>query len=102
MIRYLRAQAEEAASDFGVARLIRRRAGRGGVRDGGAAYGGLVLGVARRQLADRDQADDVLWPRSWRAARAADRLAGTPLANWLYGRAAAVAQPRAWARGAWV
>src|SRR5437764_5337095 len=48
-------------------------------------YSGLVLGVARRQLADRDQAEDVFQATFLALARAADRLAGqAPLANWLY------------------
>ena len=48
-------------------------------------YGGLVLGVARRQLADRQQAEDVFQATFLALARSAGRL-GTDgvLANWLY------------------
>lgn len=48
-------------------------------------YGGLVLGVARRQLADPQQADDVFQATFLALARSAGRLhRQTPLANWLY------------------
>jgi RNA polymerase sigma factor (sigma-70 family) len=48
-------------------------------------YGGLVLGVARRQLGDPQQADDVFQATFLALARSADRLRReTPLANWLY------------------
>src|SRR5437660_1676315 len=48
-------------------------------------YGGLVLGVARRQLADPQHAEDVFQATFLALARSAARLGGqTPLANWLY------------------
>jgi RNA polymerase sigma factor (sigma-70 family) len=48
-------------------------------------YGGLVLGVARRQLADPQQADDVFQATFLALARSAGRLGRqAPLANWLY------------------
>src|SRR5262245_46765953 len=48
-------------------------------------YGGLVLGVARRQLADRQQSDDVFQATFLALARSAPRLGRqTPVANWLY------------------
>jgi RNA polymerase sigma factor (sigma-70 family) len=48
-------------------------------------YGGLVLGVARRQLADHQQAEDVFQATFLALARSANRLdSKTPLANWLY------------------
>lgn len=48
-------------------------------------YGGLVLGVARRQLADAGRAEDVFQATFLALARAAGRLRRqTPLANWLY------------------
>ena len=48
-------------------------------------YGGLVLGVAHRQLADHQQAEDVFQATFLALARSAQRLsAQTPLANWLY------------------
>jgi RNA polymerase sigma factor (sigma-70 family) len=48
-------------------------------------YGGLVLGVARRQLAGPQQADDVFQATFLALARAAGRLRrDTPLATWLY------------------
>ncbi len=48
-------------------------------------YGGLVLGVARRQLADHQQAEDVFQATFLALARTAARLGGRPtLTNWLY------------------
>ena len=48
-------------------------------------YGGLVLGVARRQLAGSQNADDVFQATFLALARSANRLhEHTPLANWLY------------------
>jgi RNA polymerase sigma factor (sigma-70 family) len=48
-------------------------------------YGGLVLGVARRQLADLHQAEDVFQATFLALARSATKLgAKKPLANWLY------------------
>src|SRR5438874_13417097 len=48
-------------------------------------HGGLVLGVARRQLGDRQQAEDVVQATFLALARQAARL-GRPdsLVNWLY------------------
>src|SRR5205085_10833546 len=48
-------------------------------------HGGLVLGVARRQLADRQQAEDVFQATFLALARQSARL-GQPqsLVNWLY------------------
>src|SRR5262245_53774406 len=85
VMRYLRVQAGDPATDGDLlARYVRGR-------DESAfaavvqRYGGLVLGVARRQLADRDQADDVFQATFLALARAADRLGRhAPLANWLY------------------
>jgi len=48
-------------------------------------YGPLVLGVARRQLADRHRAEDVFQATFLALARSAAKLGGQPvLANWLY------------------
>jgi RNA polymerase sigma factor (sigma-70 family) len=48
-------------------------------------YGPLVLGVARRQLADRHRAEDVFQAAFLALARSAAKLGGRPvLANWLY------------------
>jgi RNA polymerase sigma factor (sigma-70 family) len=48
-------------------------------------HGGLVLGVARRQLADRQQAEDVVQATFLALARQSHRLGPpTSLANWLY------------------
>src|SRR4051794_27082750 len=48
-------------------------------------YGGLVLGVARRQLADSHRADDVFQATFLALARSAAKLGTqTPLANWLF------------------
>ena len=55
-------------------------------------YGGLVLGVARRQIADRDCADDVFQATFLALARAAGRLASdATIANWLYTAARQIA-----------
>ncbi|HJZ58127.1 MAG TPA: sigma-70 family RNA polymerase sigma factor, partial [Gemmataceae bacterium] len=84
VVQHLRSQVGDTAD----AELLTRYATAG---DGEAfaavvrRYGGLVLGVARRQLADADRADDVFQATFLALARSADRLAGqTPLANWLY------------------
>src|SRR5437016_1205217 len=85
VIQYLRTHEGIGASDF---ELLERY-----VRDRDEAafaaivqrYGGIVLGLARRQLADRDRADDVFQATFLALARAADRLGRhAPLANWLY------------------
>jgi RNA polymerase sigma factor (sigma-70 family) len=48
-------------------------------------YSGLVLGVARRQLADHQRAEDVFQATFLALARSASKLgAQQPLANWLY------------------
>jgi RNA polymerase sigma factor (sigma-70 family) len=48
-------------------------------------YGGLVLGVARRQLVDHQQAEDVFQATFLALARSAHKLtARQRLANWLY------------------
>lgn len=48
-------------------------------------YGPLVLGVARRQIADRHRAEDVFQATFLALARSAAKLGGRPaLANWLY------------------
>lgn len=48
-------------------------------------YGGLVLGVARRQLAPAQPVEDVFQATFLALARSASRLhRQTPLANWLY------------------
>ncbi len=48
-------------------------------------YGPLVLGVARRQAADRHRAEDVFQATFLALARSAATLGGRPaLANWLY------------------
>jgi RNA polymerase sigma factor (sigma-70 family) len=48
-------------------------------------YGGLVLGVARRHLADRQQAEDVFQATFLALARSAERVGRrAPLAGWLY------------------
>src|SRR5579883_481944 len=48
-------------------------------------YGPLVLGVARRQIADRHRAEDVFQATFLALARSAPKLGSRPgLANWLY------------------
>src|SRR4051794_23875951 len=48
-------------------------------------HGGLVLGVARRQLGDRDSAHDVFQATFLALARQSARLGRPPsLVNWLY------------------
>ncbi|HYT92752.1 MAG TPA: sigma-70 family RNA polymerase sigma factor, partial [Gemmataceae bacterium] len=85
LIRYLRAQAGGALTD---GELLARYA-RGRDEAAFAAvvqrYGGLVLAVARRQLADAHQAEDVFQATFLALARSAERLGrDAPLANWLY------------------
>src|SRR6266545_2237261 len=85
LIRYLRAQAGGALTD---GELLARYA-RGRDEAAFAAvvqrYGGLVLAVARRQLADPHQAEDVFQATFLALARSAARLGrDAPLANWLY------------------
>jgi RNA polymerase sigma factor (sigma-70 family) len=85
LIRYLRTQAGGALTD---GELLARYAGG---RDEAAfaavvqRYGGLVLSVARRQLADPQQAEDVFQATFLALARSAEKLRrNAPLANWLY------------------
>jgi len=85
VLRQLRSRAGDAAPD---GELLARYAARHD-QDAFAAvvhrYGGLVLGVARRQLADAAQADDVYQATFLALARSAERVGtATPLANWLY------------------
>lgn len=81
VVRHLSAAADDAE-------LIERYAGDGDEAAFAAVvqrYGGLVLGVARRQLADPGRAEDVFQATFLALARAAGRLRRqTPLANWLY------------------
>jgi RNA polymerase sigma factor (sigma-70 family) len=85
MVRHLRSQFGDAPSDLD---LLERYAQR---RDEAAfaalvrRHGGMVLGVARRQLSDRQQAEDVFQATFLALARSAARLGGpTSLANYLY------------------
>ncbi|MFL5341267.1 MAG: sigma-70 family RNA polymerase sigma factor, partial [Gemmataceae bacterium] len=85
VIPYLRAQLGHAATDGEL--LAQYLHGRDQAAFAAVVqrYGGLVLGVARRQLADREQADDVFQATFLALARSADRLGRRgPLANWLY------------------
>jgi RNA polymerase sigma factor (sigma-70 family) len=85
VVRHLRRQCGDAPGD---GELLARFAAE---RDESAfaalvrRHGGLVLGVARRQLADRQQAEDVFQATFLDLARQAPRL-GRPasLINWLY------------------
>jgi RNA polymerase sigma factor (sigma-70 family) len=85
VVRHLRRQCGDAPSDGDL--LVRFAAG----RDEAAfaelvrRHGGLVLGVARRQLGDRQRAEDVFQATFLALARQAPRL-GRPdsLVNWLY------------------
>jgi RNA polymerase sigma factor (sigma-70 family) len=85
VVRHLRHQCGDATND---GELLARFAGE---RDESAfaelvrRHGGLVLGVARRQLADREQAEDVFQATFLALARQAPRLGRPPsLVNWLY------------------
>jgi RNA polymerase sigma factor (sigma-70 family) len=85
LIRYLRAQAGGALTDGEL--LARYSNGRDETAFAAVVqrYGGLVLAVARRQLADTQQAEDVFQATFLALARSADRLSqAVPLANWLY------------------
>jgi RNA polymerase sigma factor (sigma-70 family) len=85
VVRHLRSQLGDAPADI---ELLTRYAQR---RDEAAfaalvrRHGSLVFGVARRQLADSDQAEDVFQATFLALARSAVRL-GRPvsLASWLY------------------
>src|SRR5205085_12416199 len=84
VVRDLRARLGDAPAD---AQLLARFAAG---RDEAAfaelvrRYGGLVFGVARRQLGDRQQAEDVVQATFLALARQAPRLGRpTPLANRL-------------------
>ena len=83
LVRQVRSRDEEAADGELLARYARageEAAFTALVR----RYGGLVLGVARRQLAGT-QADDVFQATFLALARAAGRLGNRPtLVNWLY------------------
>ncbi len=85
LIHYLRAQPGSPLSD---AELLARYAlGRDEAAFAAVVrrYGALVLAVARRQLADPQQAEDVFQATFLALARAAERLGrAVPLANWLY------------------
>jgi RNA polymerase sigma factor (sigma-70 family) len=85
VVRHLRDQLGEAPADV---ELLARYAQR---RDEAAfaalvrRHGGLVFGVACRQLADRQQAEDVFQATFLALARSAPRLGRqASLANWLY------------------
>ncbi len=59
-------------------------------------YGPMVLGVARRQIADHHRAEDVFQATFLALARSAEKLGGRPvLANWLYTVALRHARARA-------
>src|SRR5438132_2231082 len=85
VIQQIRSQAGDGAPDEELlARYTRARdeAAFGALIE---RYGGLVLGVARRQLADCHQAEDVFQATFLALARSAGRLSGqATLANWLY------------------
>jgi RNA polymerase sigma factor (sigma-70 family) len=85
VVRQLRTQLGDAAAD--VELLTRYAQGRDEAAFASLVrrHGGLVLGVACRQLADRHEAEDVFQATFLALARSAPRL-GRPasLANWLY------------------
>jgi RNA polymerase sigma factor (sigma-70 family) len=85
VMRHLRVPAGDGPND---PELLDRYA-RGSDQEAFAAlvrrYGPLVLGVARRQVADRHRAEDVFQATFLGLARSAAKLGGRPvLANWLY------------------
>src|SRR5207245_1012416 len=85
VLRYLRAQAGGALSDGELLVRYARDQDEGAFATLVQRHGGLVLAVARRQLADRQQAEDVFQATFLALARSAERLGrDAPLANWLY------------------
>ncbi|HVL13516.1 MAG TPA: sigma-70 family RNA polymerase sigma factor [Gemmata sp.] len=85
VIRRLRSEAGETASDSDLLGRYARTGDQAAFSALVARYGPLVLGVARRQLANRQRAEDVFQATFLALARAAARLGRRPtLANWLY------------------
>jgi RNA polymerase sigma factor (sigma-70 family) len=85
VIRQLRPKADTAADDPEL--LDRYASGRDQAAFAALVerYGALVLGVARRQLADRQRAEDVFQATFLALARSATKLGRrATLANWLY------------------
>jgi RNA polymerase sigma factor (sigma-70 family) len=85
VIRHIRTQAGDEPADVELLSRYTRAGDEAAFAAVVRRYGGLVLGVARRQLADPDRADDVFQATFLALARSATRLANRPtLANWLY------------------
>jgi RNA polymerase sigma factor (sigma-70 family) len=84
-IRHLGVPTEDAASDPELLDRYTRGRDQAAFAVLVRRYGPLVLGVARRQLADRHRAEDVFQATFLALARSAAKLGGRPaLANWLY------------------
>jgi RNA polymerase sigma factor (sigma-70 family) len=85
VIRRLRTTAGGTCTDFELLADYARNANDEAFATIVQRYAGLVLGVARRQLADQQQAEDVFQATFLALARSAGRLdRGASLANWLY------------------
>jgi RNA polymerase sigma factor (sigma-70 family) len=85
VVRQIKARLGDAAPDVELLGRYAQRRDEAAFAELVQRYGGLVLGVARRQLPDRQQAEDVFQATFLALARSAARL-GRPasLANWLY------------------
>jgi RNA polymerase sigma factor (sigma-70 family) len=85
VVRHLRATLGNAPTDLELLTRYAQRRDEAAFADLVRRHGGLVLGVARRQLSDVHQADDVFQATFLALARSAPRL-GRPvsLASWLY------------------
>src|SRR5262245_61875322 len=85
VLRHLRTQASKTNSDVELLSRYARLGDEAAFTVLVRRYGGLVFGVAHRQLGDPHQAEDVFQATFLALARSADRLGrSTPLANWLY------------------
>ncbi|HEX4610412.1 MAG TPA: sigma-70 family RNA polymerase sigma factor, partial [Urbifossiella sp.] len=85
VIRHLRAPSGDAAADPELLDRYARGHDQAAFTTLVHRYGPLVLGVARRQVADGHRAEDVFQATFLALARSAAKLGGRPvLANWLY------------------
>src|SRR5262245_16612317 len=85
VIRQIRSQAGGEPADHELLSHYARTGDGAAFRALVERHGGLVLGVARRQLSDRHRAEDVFQATFLALARSAGRLERhAALANWLY------------------
>ncbi|HEX3150436.1 MAG TPA: sigma-70 family RNA polymerase sigma factor [Gemmataceae bacterium] len=103
VIRRLRTRSGDVPADGELIAQYVRESDEGAFATLVERYGGLVLGVARRQLADHQQAEDVFQATFLALARSANKLnAKTTLTNWLYTvalRQARILRARSYRRG---